>query len=418
MSAVPPAPASVGAVPAEVTARATALAGPGAALLALLCLEAAERCRASGAGRVLFLTREGLLFQQFFERFAAAAGWSTATALFHASRLSTFAASLIDEQVEGLTRFFSQYGDAGWEQLLRSLGAWPMGPDSPGPRPERGAALLDAFRVDAALRDWLARHVRARHAALAAYVARHHATIGPGASAVLVDIGWRGTIQDNLAAAFPACRFEGIYFGLFPYHNAQRDNCGKHGLLFEEGRTAAGWVGGDVLAIEYLFHADAGSIVGYSGGEPVWGEPERGRREFAAAFQQALLEQAGPLGQRWAAAADGGLALRAAWRDQAQGFWRACQHYDDVLFAAISRYRHDEEFGLGRVVEIASALSWRGFLRALVSRADRALFIQHSLAVPEALRRGPGIAWWLRLWYGFVHVVRRVRRWRGAATGE
>jgi hypothetical protein len=397
---------------------AGSLADLASGLLSLLCLESFALAQRTGVKTVHFLTREGIFFQNFFDTFARSADWNVRSGLFHASRLSTFAASLTSDGPAGLGRLLSQYRTAGWEQILSSLNAWPPPPHIARLLAQRanahleGEVLLQVAVSDPEISAWLKAVAGERHRELCTYVAQHHPELSRSRDTVLVDIGWRGTIQDNLALAMPSVHWHGVYLGLLAYLNQQPSNCEKHGLLFEGGRNEQGPVAGNVMIIEYLFHAPIGSVIGYCDGEPVHAASEPENRDgFAGHFQSALLAQAACCGQMLAGATDPaerGILL-ARWRHDAATFLLRCQSVGPELFDAIRRFRHDEAFGLGKTVQIDEALSLKSAFRATFSRQARDLFIQHSLAIPADLRRSVQLGWWVRLWLLLHGIVGRLK---------
>ena len=381
------------------------LARGASAWLAWLSVELHTRSRALGVDRVLFMTREGLLFKPYYEQFSALQAGAPAAELLQVSRLSTFAASLHGSGVAGLSRLFNPYPQAGWTELLASLGE----PHADLPLlPGRGAALGQALAEDARASAWLEAVAARRHAELAAYLQAHHRAALQAGRVLVVDIGWRGTIQDNLAQAFPAVHWEGVYLGLHDYLSVQPPNTGKQGLLFEPGRPGPGagaGAGANLMPIEYLFHQAVGTVSGYRDGA-VQTLPSAGREDaFSCAFQQAVLADAAHRAAEWARPDTA--ATLAAWREQAQAFWDGCQRMPLPLFQALCGYAHEETFGLGQVVHMALAMSPAAALRSLVSRQHRALFLQYVGALPLALRHEPGLGPWLRAW---LH-VRHAQRW-------
>src|SRR6185295_6164659 len=92
---------------------------------------------------------------------------------------------------------------------------------------ERVAVLLD--RPD--VRSHVDRALRRRREALDAYLRQEmdlaHADV------LVVDVGWRGTIQDNLARVLPDHRLHGLYLGLFPYLNPKPVEGTKRAVAFD-----------------------------------------------------------------------------------------------------------------------------------------------------------------------------------------
>ncbi|HCG7050889.1 TPA: hypothetical protein NJ298_002662 [Vibrio parahaemolyticus] len=79
---------------------------------------------------------------------------------------------------------------------------------------------------------------------------------------LIVDIGWRGTIQDNIAQIVKG-HVRGAYLGLFSYINEQPKNTEKYGFLFNENIGALSNIS-EVAPLEMLFNSLGGSTIGYS----------------------------------------------------------------------------------------------------------------------------------------------------------
>lgn len=391
------------------------LAGLAASLLALVCITARNQAKSRGVDEVHFLTREGVVFQRFFDRFARGARWPEQSVLFHASRLSTFAASLFPEGWRGLGRFFSLYHDANWVELSASLDTAPaIMPGHPVqgiPDNVRGQALAEFISTNEHTKTWIGKIAQRKHRELAEYLAHYHPSIARTKTAVLVDIGWRGSIQDNLARALPEIEWHGVYFGLLPYLNTQPKNCVKSGILFDPTQTE--YLAANVMPLEFLFDAGVGGVVGYRGAEPVH-SPHRGDEgcsDFVAHFQRALDDRATDYGQLLArASTDETVAsLQAAWRDDALVFWAATQHMSAELFEALSVFRHDETFGIASTVQIAHTTSWQSMLRGLFDYRTRRLFFQHSQSIPLHLWRSPQLGWRTRAWMFLLALASKTR---------
>jgi hypothetical protein len=125
--------------------------------------------------------------------------------------------------------------------LLISLGADPRAYDAAlvrhGLDPEqllpgvandpRIRAFLDEPAVTTSLRQLLAD----RRQLLLDYLRQE--TDLSATAMVVVDVGWRGTIQDNLAHLLPQTQIHGVYLGLFPYLNPQPPNVTKEAVGFD-----------------------------------------------------------------------------------------------------------------------------------------------------------------------------------------
>ena len=83
-------------------------------------------------------------------------------------------------------------------------------------------------------------------------------------SALIVDIGWRGTIQDNLAHALPGVKISGLYLGLDRFLNPQPGNAAKtaYGPDLNRG-PELGSLLDFVAPIEMLCNSPGGSVLRY-----------------------------------------------------------------------------------------------------------------------------------------------------------
>ncbi len=388
------------------------LAESAAGMLSLLCIQTHDLAQKHELRTIYFLTREGIFFQQFFDRFAAAAKWPEQSALFHASRLSTFAPSLSADGADGLRRFFSQYDAATWSDLCASLGATADEQMLLGAQELvvlqqlSGTALADKMRSSSVACAWIEQIASRRKLALYAYVARQHASLLASQNAVIVDVGWRGTIQDNLALVMPNIHWHGIYLGLFSFLNSQTANCTKHGLLFDSQRPAT--ASANVFPIEYLLRSTQGSVLAYADGMPVQEANSLQADDFATRFQSATLALAGSRGEAFQCEGEPNRSI-AQWRSQAQDFWQRTQQMPAALFESLRVYKHDETFGLAGVVQIDEAISLRAMLHSIFDAKARRLFIQHSLSIPPHLRKDIRLGWWLRGWLVLHKILTRIR---------
>jgi hypothetical protein len=385
-----------------------------AGLLSRLCVDAHELAERSQVKKIHFFTREGVHFQRYFEQFATAAAWQITGELVYVSRLSTFAAGISTSPNPelALIRLSSQYHDLSISQLLTSIGQTVIPNELSGllTQPHiaklRGNLLIQELARNALWCEWLSRHTLDRHSTLTDYLQTHHADIFKKQTAVIIDIGWRGTIQDNLAWAYPDCQWNGLYIGLFPFNNPQPPNTQKQATLFATGTRPDGQAAGDLFVIEYLFHARMGSVIGYEHGEARHlPEGTLQGTHYAQSFQQALLALATQNGQKWRQANQATQGeLKSQWLTQAWDFWASCQTMDSELFTALKAFSHDEHFGLGQHVQLLKIFSLKHLVRSVFSREARGLFIQHSLTIPPSLRRVPHISRWHQIWF-FVYGV-------------
>lgn len=228
--------------------------------------------------KVFFFTREGEFFRRIYDVMVTCdvfdLGAYPSPVVIEVSRRATFAASLGDFTIPELMRLFSQYSTqsvtalattlnidvALWAPIAAKFGLGVGEKVEVAWRDRRFAAFLkhrEVVRIARAAileqRAQLMRYLDAKGFDPRAEVAR-----------VIVDIGWRGTIQDNIARIV-AGTLHGCYFGLERFLNQQGANVSKTGYVFDANRGYPLRLS-EVAGLEFLFNAPGGSTTGYVAG--------------------------------------------------------------------------------------------------------------------------------------------------------
>lgn len=350
----------------------------------------AEQSRVDRVSRLCFFTREGELFHQVFERVfpeGRFAGLELPPAeILEVSRLATFSASLGSLSLKEMMRLWTLYSSQSIFALGKSLG---IEPEQLGLSCARhGIALAEDIirpweddRVARLFADADFKRIvidkieRDRQAAALYFERRGVATAGDTVG--IVDIGWRGTIQDNIALMLPQTRFVGYYMGLQRFLNVQPPNCLKKAfgpnanrdLLFSHLLDA-------VSPMEMLCNSPHGSVMGYrtdGNGDAVairlteasetaiYTDTVRHFQDgvlFALPFWSARMEPAG---------------LRSAeLREMACGIWTSLiTKPDRQISEAYAALNHNDVFGVGCFVDKKVVPSPIKLLRSLVFSRDR-----------------------------------------------
>lgn len=251
---------------------------PELALTLLLFTHRLDReLRARQASHALFLAREGRILMELFEIYQSSvhrAERPVETDYVYVSRRALYTAS-VPHGSYGFEGLRQRYRDLDVEDLLRSLGFAADDVD----RLRRGAGSVDELIASGAFRSAFDAHRAEQHELARTYLrpflekARDRIHV--------VDVGWKGSMQDFLADLFGAERpIHGWYLGLGPNVLRQRpDGSTKRGLLFEAGPPSSRYF--TVFAhfkslYESLLNAGHGSVAGYrrteTGAEPVLDE--------------------------------------------------------------------------------------------------------------------------------------------------
>jgi FMN phosphatase YigB (HAD superfamily) len=412
-----------------------------APLLIGFVLDVMERATAARADRLHFFTREGEFFLEIYRRLAErdVLGVPVPDAdLLQVSRLATFAASLGAFAADELMRIWNQYSVQSIGALLASLGMAPrdfadaaarfgLQLDDPIRYPWQDARVL-AFIGDESVRSAVESHLGRRRQELLAYLADAGLRQAP-AHMHIVDIGWRGTIQDNLAHLLPQTQIHGYYLGLNRYLNRQPANTVKSAYgpnLNDIDRDSR--LLDFVAPIEMLCNSAGGSVHEYRRGaarvEVVRQvDPDENAvfeacaRHFQAGVLDAIPFWADFLRTHAYTATDLLPVALERWRE-------IIDRPPAFLAHAYFRLKHNETFGVGGFEDKRAMLSTRDLLLGFVSARRRDIvnrFLARMGWVPGMLARSdisPAFRGVLRAYlWGRVAKQRMARRASDGPTG-
>ena len=397
-------------------------------------LDVMERTTAAHAERVHFFTREGEFFLEIYRRLATQDVLGVpvpAADLLHVSRLATFAASLHAFSADELMRIWNQYSVQSVGALLASLGLAPadfadaasrFGLELAAPirYPWQDARVL-ALLQDDIVRGTVESHLRRRRDELLAYLGQAGLP-RPGERLHMTDIGWRGTIQDNLAHTLPAVQIHGYYLGLSRFLNRQPPNASKiaYGPNLNE-TDADGALLDFVAPIEMLCNSAGGSVLQYRPHDgrvevvrQIDGEENAVYHACAQHFQRGVLDSI-PF---WADFLRTHAYTASDLRPLALARWREIiDHPPAFLARAYFRLKHNETFGVGEFEDKREMLSTVDLLLALVSAKRRDVvnrFLSRMGWIPGMLAR-PDISRAFRSVLRVYLWARRARQRRGPA---
>lgn len=270
-----------------------------------------------GVEQVYFLSREGQPLMRMFEMYRERVGGHITSHYLEVSRRSTLLPSLAPLAEENFETLFRQYRRISLLEFLSSLGleaqtrsiAQALGlPNGAEGRREEDLPTSPTFAALKALPQFQALYESERVARRSAFIDYLSELSGgtPPARLVIVDVGWKGTIQDNLFALLcrngdtPVRALTGYYVGLVAEGAAGLNN-DKYGLLFSSVNAPSPKfrVFSENRALfEVVLAADHGSIVSYettadSRAQPIRGEFEESEMLAAEVFpvQRQLFER-------------------------------------------------------------------------------------------------------------------------------
>lgn len=247
-----------------------------------------------GIEQVFFLSREGQPLMRMFEAYRERKSGRITSRYLEVSRRSTLLPSLAPLGDENFETLFRQYRQVSLFEFLSSLGLEAQTGDIASALDlSHGAEFLReenfptsstflALKVLPRFVELYESERLARREAFIAYLAALSGGTLP-ARLVVVDVGWKGTIQDNLFNLLcrdgntPVDTISGYYIGLLAEGAADPKN-DKHGLLFSRagGRSPRFHVFNENRSLfEVVLAADHGSIVSYEFDATGHGKPVR-----------------------------------------------------------------------------------------------------------------------------------------------
>lgn len=269
----------------------------------------AEQAVLQKLDRLCFFTREGEFFHKVFCTLFPQGrlfGHDLPSAdILEVSRLSTFSPSMKDVSIQEMCRIWSLFKVQSvsglfttlgldiekFSEILETLGLKKTEIISD---PESSSELRKLFETFA-FSDAVKSSITIQAGVLKSYL--RQSGVSTGGRIGVVDIGWRGTIQDNIALLMPDTHFHGLYMGLRRFINAQPGNTSKAAYGPDENtatKPTAHFV--NFAAMEFLCNSPNGSVAGYTlangktrARRHVDPEENAAYDEFVGSFQEGVL---------------------------------------------------------------------------------------------------------------------------------
>ena len=259
----------------------------------LMCMQEAihRQCQ-----HIFFIAREGIFFKRIYDELVSHdvfdLGNYPQPEIIYASRRATFAASLRELSLSEMMRMWNMYSTQSVNAMARSLNLdintvaiiaqqYGLDPNTPVQYPW----LNDGFKTffhSPEFQSYAAAELNQQKQCLLSHLQQIGFEPEESIDRVIVDIGWRGTIQDNISYLVKG-KVHGIYLALKKFLNHQPENTTKIAFLSNEN-TEDRIDLGDVVALEFILNASGGSVIGY---EPN-GDP---RREIFYGEENVIIDQ-------------------------------------------------------------------------------------------------------------------------------
>jgi O-antigen biosynthesis protein len=316
--------------------------------------------------KVFFATREGEFFRKVYDLLAShdvlGAGHYPASTMIEVSRRATFAASLRNTSLQEMMRLWSMYSVQSMQAFAKSLNldtgkmasfcaAYQLPCDELVKYPWQDARVQRLFE-DSKFQSWLASESMRQRDQLWSYLEKAGFEPADNRTRLMVDIGWRGSIQDNLAFLVNG-QIEGAYLALYSYVAEQPSNAQKHGFLADHNKDSVAFHVGDFAPLEFITNGRGGSVTGYKNGKSL--------RDVYPAEEQLLADAILPIQDAivarisaWAPVlARSPLTWANHWRGVArQAVLRYMERPDPEIAEVFQRLEHNETFGTGEIQSI------------------------------------------------------------------
>lgn len=380
--------------------------------------------------RLYFFTREGEFFHKVFCTIFPQGrlfGHDLPPAdILAVSRLSTFAPSMRDASIQEMSRIWSLFKVQSVSGLFITLGVdigrfselldtLSLKETDVITDPESSPELRRLFETPAfaeAVENSLASQASILQSYLKQCGVYECNRVG------IVDIGWRGTIQDNISLLVPAVHFHGMYLGLRRVINVQPGNAAKEAYVTDENTTSApNSLFTNFAAMELLCNSPRGSVVGYTlddghakAQRHVDKEENAAYDEFVKPFQEGVLLAA----KHWQSYLERYVVTSNELHTVALHVWDKLRRTpDEGLVDAYLRTPQQDIFGYGEIFSRSQYPSLSTiFLSPILASRRRQLIefirrVQWSEAIENAKEIGPLHRTVLLLAFRAAHLVKR-----------
>ena len=256
---------------------------------------------------VYYATREGETFIKIHELIKENNPFGVklpSSDIIEVSRMGTFSASLKEFSILELLRLWSQYRTQSMKALFKTL-AIDLEPYKPFLQkykinPKKN--IIDPWfdlRVqklcaDKEFTNKIKIELDRKRSELLEYFEKSKGIVNDNSPMFMVDIGWRGTIQDNLAYIFTNKEIGGYYLTLYDYYNLQPKNTYKLSFI-DDKNIRNNEVASMITLLEWIYNPGTGSVTGYKDGKAIRrakDEETKIVKEYIKPMQEGMIEGA------------------------------------------------------------------------------------------------------------------------------
>lgn len=229
---------------------------------------------------IYYQTREGETFIKIHEMIARNNIYEMElpkSEILEVSRVATFAASLKEISIAELLRLWSQYRCQSIKSLFKTLNIdmnkyidfikkYDINPEQDIWEPWFNINIQKLFDDDD-FKSGINKEIKTKREALMKFF-ESKGIYNDEKPMLVVDLGWRGTIQDNLAYIYDKKQIDGYYYALYEYYNVQPKNTSKFAFI-KDLQFCYEYIGPMITLFEMLFNPESGSVIYYNGDKAI-----------------------------------------------------------------------------------------------------------------------------------------------------
>lgn len=198
--------------------------------------------------------------------------------IMEVSRMATFSASLKEFSIKELLRLWSQYRVQSMKALFKTLaidiapykefmGRYDINPEENIVDPWFDLRV-QRLCADKEFTSKIQVELDRKRSELLEYFKNKKGIIDDDKPMFIVDIGWRGTIQDNLAHIFKNKKIGGYYLTLYDFYNLQPESTYKISYL-DDKNIRNNEIASIITLLEWIYNPGTGSVIEYKQGEAI-----------------------------------------------------------------------------------------------------------------------------------------------------
>lgn len=239
--------------------------------------------------KVYYFTREGETFIKIHEIFKRQNPFGVEIPeceILEVSRMATFSASLNEFSINELMRLWSQYRKQSMSTLFKTLAIdinnytkyfkeYDIDIKEDIQDPWFDLRIQKLFK-NKEFTENVNKELQSKKTELLKYFKEQKNIENDDEQMFVVDIGWRGTIQDNLAYIFDKKQIEGYYLTLYDFYNLQPENTKKNSFI-DDIKIRDNEVASMITLIEWIYNPGTGSTIEYKDGVAIRKAKEKER---------------------------------------------------------------------------------------------------------------------------------------------